>query len=242
MSAPTTILANSPATATAGFGQLALTHTPSPPRSPSWAPTSVPAGVDEDTGQRFDYTVEECLTLADTFGVRTILAAAVFDPDTVAFGNVVRSFAELCDRARDRDVPPSASSKPPAQAARNLVMGLEDAGTTIRYLIRDRDTKYPILFDQILSEAGIQVILTGIRVPRMNAIMERWVQTCRRELLDRTLIWTERHLRDTLPVPWSDSRSDRRPSIGPPPSCRIRYFEHCTNFGAAQGNIGRPRW
>jgi putative transposase len=28
----------------------------------------------------------------------------------------------------------------------------------------------------------------------MNAIMERWVQTCRRELLDRTLIWNEAHL------------------------------------------------
>jgi hypothetical protein len=28
----------------------------------------------------------------------------------------------------------------------------------------------------------------------MNAIMERWVQTCRRELLDRTLIWNQRHL------------------------------------------------
>ncbi|GAA0234812.1 hypothetical protein GCM10009527_034120 [Actinomadura nitritigenes] len=28
--------------------------------------------------------------------------------------------------------------------------------------------------------------------------MERWVQTCRRELLDRTLIWNQRHLLHTL--------------------------------------------
>jgi hypothetical protein len=28
----------------------------------------------------------------------------------------------------------------------------------------------------------------------MNAIMERRVQTCRRELLDRTLIWNQAHL------------------------------------------------
>ena len=41
-------------------------------------------------------------------------------------------------------------------------------------------------------------MLTGVRMPRMNAIMERWVQTCRRELLDRTLIWNERHLRYAL--------------------------------------------
>ena len=81
-----------------------------------------------------------------------------------------------------------------AQEARNLVMDLEDAGATVKYLIRNRDARYPILFDQILSEAGIQVVLTGVRIPRMNAIMERWVQTCRHELLDRTSSWNEPHL------------------------------------------------
>jgi putative transposase len=35
-------------------------------------------------------------------------------------------------------------------------------------------------------------------MPRMNAIMERWVLTCRRELLDRTLIWNQRHLLHAL--------------------------------------------
>src|SRR5713226_7185422 len=28
----------------------------------------------------------------------------------------------------------------------------------------------------------------------MNSIMERWVGSCRRELLDRTLVWNQRHL------------------------------------------------
>lgn len=62
-----------------------------------------------------------------------------------------------------------------AQAARNLVMDLEDAGATVKYLIRDRDAKFPPLFDEILAQAGIQVVLSGIRVPRMNSVMERWV-------------------------------------------------------------------
>jgi transposase InsO family protein len=84
------------------------------------------------------------------------------------------------------------------QAARNLVMDLEDAGATVRYLIRNRDAKFPALFDQILAAAGIQVVLAGVRVPRMNSIIERWVQTCRHELLDRTLIWNESHLRRAL--------------------------------------------
>jgi transposase InsO family protein len=80
------------------------------------------------------------------------------------------------------------------QAARNLVMDLQDAGATARYLIRDRDAKYPALFDEVLADAGLAVVLTGVRMPRMNAVMERWVRTCRRELLDRTLIWNQAHL------------------------------------------------
>jgi transposase InsO family protein len=63
---------------------------------------------------------------------------------------------------------------------------------------RDRDGKYPALFDTILADAGIEVVLSGVRVPRMNAVMERWIQTCRRELLDRTLTWNQPHLLDVL--------------------------------------------
>lgn len=65
-----------------------------------------------------------------------------------------------------------------AQAAKNLVMDLEDAHCRARYLIRDRDGKFPQLFDAVLQEAGIKVVLSGIRMPRMNSITERWVQTC----------------------------------------------------------------
>ena len=28
----------------------------------------------------------------------------------------------------------------------------------------------------------------------MNSVMERWIGSCRRELLDRTLVWNLRHL------------------------------------------------
>ncbi|MGV9386666.1 integrase core domain-containing protein [Nonomuraea sp. NPDC003707] len=84
------------------------------------------------------------------------------------------------------------------QAIRNLVMDLEDAGCRARFLIRDRDGKFPALMEEILADAGIQTVLTGIRLPRMNSIMGRWVQSCRRELLDRCLLWNERHLRHAL--------------------------------------------
>jgi Integrase core domain len=84
------------------------------------------------------------------------------------------------------------------QAARNLVMDLDDADVKVSYLIRDRDAKFPDLFDRILNDTGIDIVLTGVRMPRMNSITERWVRACRRELLDRTLIWNEAHLRRGL--------------------------------------------
>ena len=77
-------------------------------------------------------------------------------------------------------------------------MDLEDAGSSMRYLIRDRDGMYPALFDAVLAHAGIQVVLTGVRIPWMNAIMSRWIRSCRRELLDRTLIRNQRHLLHAL--------------------------------------------
>jgi putative transposase len=81
-----------------------------------------------------------------------------------------------------------------SQAVRNLAMDRHDAGSRARFLIRDRDGKYPAMYDTILADTRIEVVLSGVQMPRMNAIMERWIQSCRHELLDRTLIWNQAHL------------------------------------------------
>ncbi|WP_245766902.1 integrase core domain-containing protein [Streptomyces colonosanans] len=95
-----------------------------------------------------------------------------------------------------------ATARPTAewivQLGRNLLMDLEDAGSTARFLIRDRDAKFTAAFDALMAGAGLKAVTTGIRMPRMNSLMERWIQTCRRELLDRTLIWNQRHLLHAL--------------------------------------------
>ncbi|MEN3615298.1 integrase core domain-containing protein [Plantactinospora sp. ZYX-F-223] len=54
------------------------------------------------------------------------------------------------------------------------------------------------MFDAILADAAISVVLSGVRIPRMNSMMERWIQACRHELLDRTLIWNQTHLLHAL--------------------------------------------
>ncbi|WP_405930283.1 integrase core domain-containing protein [Streptomyces sp. NBC_00827] len=121
------------------------------------------------------------------------------------------------------------------QAARNIVMDLQDADCGARFLIRDRDGKFPALFDTILNDAGTQVVLSGIRIPRMNAIMERWVQTCRRELLDRTLIWNQHHLLHALRE-FEEHYNSHRPHQGianarplqppPIPAANTRQINH----------------
>lgn len=82
------------------------------------------------------------------------------------------------------------------QLGRNLLMDLKDAGGRAGSLIRDRDrdAKFTAGFDALLADAGLEVVKTGIRIPRMNSLMERWIQTRRRELLDRIRIWNQHHL------------------------------------------------
>ncbi|MFJ9713912.1 integrase core domain-containing protein [Streptomyces sp. NPDC101234] len=78
-------------------------------------------------------------------------------------------------------------------------MDLKDAGSKATFLIHDRNSKFTAAFDDLLADAGLKVVTTGIRIPRMNSLTERWIQTCRRELLDRTPIWNRSHPLHALP-------------------------------------------
>src|SRR5205807_6955052 len=86
------------------------------------------------------------------------------------------------------------------QQARNLLMELDDHGRHVRFLIHDRDAKFPRAFDTLLASENIKVIRTPVRAPNANAHMERWVGSVRRECLDRLLILGRRQLQHVLRV------------------------------------------
>jgi putative transposase len=80
------------------------------------------------------------------------------------------------------------------QQARNLMLDRGERAGQFRFLIRDRDTKYTDMFDDVFTSEGIEVLRSPPQAPRANAYGERWVRTVRRECLDRMLIYGPRQL------------------------------------------------
>lgn len=105
------------------------------------------------------------------------------------------------------------------QQARNLLMELDDRDRRVRFLIHDRDTKFPRAFDALLAGEKIKIIRTPVRAPNANAHMERWVGTVRRECLDRLLIIGRRQLEHVLRVyvrHYNRQRPHRALDLSPP--------------------------
>jgi transposase InsO family protein len=89
-------------------------------------------------------------------------------------------------------------------------MDLEDAGTRVKFVLHDRDASFTQAFDAVFQAAGVRIVRSAVHAPRMNSIMECWIGSCRRELLDRALVWNQRHLMTVLRE-YEDFCSTRRP-------------------------------
>ncbi len=84
------------------------------------------------------------------------------------------------------------------QQARQFAWTVQEAGMSPRFLIHDRDAKFPPAFDTVFAAERVEVVRTPYRAPTANAYAERWVRSVRAECLDHLLIVGEGHLRQVL--------------------------------------------
>src|SRR6266699_1451980 len=84
------------------------------------------------------------------------------------------------------------------QQARNLALTPGQRFEDIRFLIRDRGSNFTASFDAVFQAAGTRILVSAVQAPRMNAICERLAGTVRREVLGRTLILGQAHLRAVI--------------------------------------------
>ena len=133
---------------------------------------------------------------------RGILACDSFTVETLFLKTLyVLFFIELgTRRVHVAGVSANPDSAWVTQQARNVSYDLADRDTRVRFLIRDRDSKYTSSFDEVFRSDGTKVICTPIRAPKANAFADRWVRTVRTECLDRMLILGRRHLERVLGV------------------------------------------
>jgi len=84
------------------------------------------------------------------------------------------------------------------QQARQMSWTLQEEALPMRFLLHDRDAKFPAAFDHVFEAENVTIIRTPFRVPTANAFAERRVRSAREECLDHVLISGERHLNQVL--------------------------------------------
>jgi len=79
-----------------------------------------------------------------------------------------------------------------------IVQQLREAwpyASTHKFLLFDHDSKFGKDVVTTVREVGSQPLRTCYRSPWQNGVAERWVGSCRRDLLDQVIILNERHLK-----------------------------------------------
>ncbi len=67
-----------------------------------------------------------------------------------------------------------------------------------RFLIFDRDAKYGCEVPIAVRSMAMSPVRTSFESPWQNGVAERWIESCRRDLLDHVIALNERHLKRLL--------------------------------------------
>jgi transposase InsO family protein len=126
-----------------------------------------------------------CLVSVDFFTVPTVMCKVLFVFVVLAH-----------DRRRVAHV--NVTDAPTAQWTAQQLVEAFPWETAPRYLLRDRDAVYGVLFSSRVHSLGIREVRTAPRSPWQNPYVERLIGTLRRECLDHMVVLNETHLRRLL--------------------------------------------
>jgi putative transposase len=94
-----------------------------------------------------------------------------------------------------------------------FIQHVDDQDLKVGVVTRDRDRNYHEAFDELFVERGAEVMTLSYRSPNLNAYVERFVQTIKKECLDHFLVFGEKHF-DYLVMEYVEHYHTERPHQG----------------------------
>jgi putative transposase len=153
------------------------------------------AAVSKYLGRRSKPPSQMWRTFLDNH-LRSLVSVDFFTVPTVMF-KVLFVFVVLAHNRR-RVVHCNVTNAPTAQWTAQQLVDAFPWDTAPRYLLRDRDAVYGVVFSSRAQSMGIREVKTAPRSPWQNPYVERLIGTLRRECLDHIVVLNENHLRQLL--------------------------------------------
>jgi putative transposase len=125
-----------------------------------------------------------------------IAAMDFFTVPTVTFSVLCCFFVISHDRRRILHC--NVTRRPPSLW---IVQQLREAfpfDSAPRFLVFDRDAKYGLEVLAAVNSLKMSPVRTSFESPWQNGVAERWVRSCRQDLLDHVIALNERHLKRLL--------------------------------------------
>ena len=124
--------------------------------------------------------------------LRSLVSVDFFTVPTVTF-KVLFVFVVLAHHRR-RVVHVNVTDAPTTQWTAQQLVEAFPWETAPRYLLRDRDAVYGVVFSSRAQAMGIHEVKTAARSPWQNPYVERVIGTLRRECLDHMVVFNDTHL------------------------------------------------
>ena len=122
-----------------------------------------------------------------------IVAFDFFTVPTLTFRLLYCFF--VIEHGRRRILHFNVTSHPTAQWVVQQLREAFPGDSPYRYVILDHDAEFDADVIAFLQATGLKLKRTGVQAPWQNGVAERWVGSCRRELLDHVIALNEEHLR-----------------------------------------------